>query len=43
LAGEFVAVTDQITRLSQSAPEAKKNSRRRSGRSASGKPTASSD
>lgn len=43
LAEEFVTVTDQITRLSQSAPEAKKNSRRRSGRSASGKPTPSSD
>ena len=43
LAEEFVSVTDQITRLSQSAPEAKKNSRRRSGRSASGKPTPSSD
>jgi hypothetical protein len=43
LAEEFVTVTDQITRLSQGAPEAKKNSRRRSGRSASGKPTPSSD
>ena len=43
LAEEFVSVTDQITRLSQDAPEAKKNSRRKSGRSASGKPTASSD
>jgi hypothetical protein len=43
LAEEFVAVTDQITRLSQGAPEAKKNSGRRSGRSASGKPTPSSD
>lgn len=42
LAEEFVSVTDQITRLSQGAPEAKKNSRRRSGRSASGKPTPSS-
>jgi hypothetical protein len=43
LAEEFVAVTDQITRLSQGAPEAKKNSRPRSGKSASGKPTPSSD
>ncbi|HLH53827.1 MAG TPA: DUF6788 family protein [Verrucomicrobiae bacterium] len=43
LAEEFVTVTDQITRLSQVAPEAKKNSRRKSGRSASGKPTPSSD
>jgi transposase len=43
LAEEFVAVTDQITRLSQSAPEAKKNSKRRSGRNASAKPTPSSD
>ena len=43
LAEEFVAVTDQITRLNQSAPEAKKNSRRRSGRNASAKPTPSSD
>ncbi len=42
LAEEFVTVTDQITRLSQDAPEAKKNSRRRSGRNASGKPTPSS-
>lgn len=42
LAEEFVTVTDQITRLSQGAPEAKKNSRRRSSRSASGKPTPSS-
>jgi hypothetical protein len=29
LAEEFVNVTDQITRLSQGAPEAKKNSRRK--------------
>jgi hypothetical protein len=29
LAEEFITVTDQITRLSQGAPEAKKNSRRR--------------
>jgi hypothetical protein len=43
LAEEFVTVTDQITRLSQNAPEAKKNSRRRSGRNVSGKPTPSSD
>jgi hypothetical protein len=42
LAEEFVSVTDQITRLSQGAPEAKKNSRPKSGRSASGKPTPSS-
>ncbi len=42
LADEFVTVTDQITRLSQGAPEAKKNSRPKSGRSASGKPTPSS-
>lgn len=43
LAEEFVTVTDQITRLSQKAPEPKKNSRRRSGRNASAKPTPSSD
>lgn len=43
LAQEFVEVTDQITRLSQGAPEAKKNSRRRLDRSVSGKPTPSSD
>jgi hypothetical protein len=43
LAEEFVTVTDQITRLSQGAPEAKKNSRPKSGKSASGKPTPSSD
>ena len=43
LAEEFVTVTDQITRLSQDAPEAKKNSRPKSGKSASGKPTPSSD
>ena len=43
LAEELVTVTDQITRLSQGAPEAKKNSGRKSGRSASGKPTPSSD
>ena len=42
LAEEFVTVTDQITRLSQDAPEAKKNSRPRSAKSASGKPTPSS-
>jgi len=43
LAEEFVTVTDQLTRLSQSAPDAKKNSRRRSAKSGSGKPTPSSD
>ena len=43
LAEEFVTVTDQITRLSQGAPEAKKNSKPKSGRSGSGKPTPSSD
>jgi len=43
LAEEFVSVTDQLTRLSQSAPEAKKNSRRRSARSGSVKPTPSFD
>jgi len=43
LAEEFVSVTDQLTRLSQAAPEAKKNSRRRSARSGSAKPTPSSD
>ena len=43
LAEEFVTVTDQITRLSQSAPEAKKNFRPKSGRNASAKPTPSSD
>lgn len=43
LAEEFVTVTDQITRLNQKAPEAKKNSRPKSGRSASAKPTPSSD
>ncbi len=42
LAEEFVTVTDQITRLSQAAPDAKKNSRPKSGRSDSGKPTPSS-
>ena len=42
LAEEFVTVTDQITRLSQGAPEAKKNSRPKSARSAGGKPTPSS-
>ena len=42
LAEEFVTVTDQITRLSQGAPEAKKNSKPKSGRSGSGKPTPSS-
>ena len=43
LAQEFVSVTDQLTRLSQAAPDAKKNSRRRSARSGSAKPTPSSD
>ncbi len=43
LAEEFVSVTDQLTRRSQSAPAAKKNSRRRSARSGSAKPTPSSD
>lgn len=42
LSEEFVTVTDQITRLSQDAPEAKKNSRRRSDRNVSGRPTPSS-
>jgi hypothetical protein len=42
LAEEFVAVTDQITRLSQGAPETKKNSRRRLGKNGSEKPTPSS-
>jgi hypothetical protein len=43
LAEEFVSVTDQLTRLSQAAPDAKKNSRRKSARSGSAKPTPSSD
>jgi hypothetical protein len=43
LAEEFVSVTDQLTRLSQAAPDAKKNSRRSSARSGSAKPTPSSD
>lgn len=43
LAEEFVTITDQITRLRQGAPEAKKNSRRKSARNASAKPTPSSD
>ena len=42
LAKDFVTVTDQITRLSQGTPEAKKNSRPKSGGNASGKPTPSS-
>ena len=42
LAEEFVTVTDQITRLSQGDGEVKKNSKRRSAKSASGKPTPSS-
>jgi hypothetical protein len=43
LAEDFVSVTDQLTRLSQAVPDAKKNSRRRSARSGSAKPTPSSD
>ena len=43
LADEFVSVTDQLTRLSQAVPDAKKNSRRRSVRSGSAKPTRLSD
>ena len=43
LAEEFVNVTDQLTRLSQAAPDAKKNSRPKSARSGSAKPTPSSD
>jgi hypothetical protein len=43
LAEEFVTVTDQLTRLSQESPDAKKNSKSKSGRNASGKPTPSSD
>jgi len=43
LADEFVDITDQLTRLSQAAPDAKKNSRRKSVRSGSAKPTPSSD
>jgi hypothetical protein len=43
LAEEFVSVTDQLTRLSQTAPDAKKNFRPRSARSGSAKPTPSSD
>lgn len=43
LAQEFVSVTDQLTRLSQGAPDAKKNSRWRSARSGFAKPTPSSD
>ena len=42
LAEEFVSVTDQLTRMSQTAPDAKKNSRRKSGRNDSEKPTPSS-
>jgi len=42
LAEEFVAVTDQLTRQSQAAPDAKKNSTPKSGRNDSGKPTPSS-
>ena len=43
LAEEFVTVTDQITRLAEAQPEAKKNSRRKLGKSGSAKPTPSSD
>ena len=43
LAEEFISVTDQLTRLSQTAPDAKKNSKRRSAKSDSAKPTPSSD
>ena len=43
LAEEFVQVTDQLTRLSQAAPDAKKNSRRKLARNGSAKPTPSSD
>src|SRR5271169_6751103 len=43
LAEEFVSVTDQITRLVEAQPDAKKNYRRRSARSGSEKPTPSSD
>lgn len=44
LAEELVTVTDQITRLSQGAPDAKKkNSRPKSARNAGAKPTPSSD
>jgi hypothetical protein len=43
LAEEFVSVTDQITRLAEEQPEAKKNSRRKPDRNDSAKPTPSSD
>ena len=43
LAEEFVSVTDQITRLVEAQPDAKKNSRRRPDRNDSAKPTPSSD
>jgi len=43
LAGEFVSVTDQITRLVEAQPDAKKNSGRRPDRNDSAKPTPSSD
>lgn len=42
LAEEFVTVTDQITRLAEGQPDAKKNSRPRPGKSDSAKPTPSS-
>ena len=43
LAEDFVSVTDQLTRLSQSAPDAKKNSRWKLVRNGFAKPTPSSD
>jgi len=43
LAEEFVCVTDQITRLAEAQPDAKKNYRPRSAKSDSAKPTPSSD
>ncbi len=43
LAEEFVTVTDQITHLAEEQPAAKKNSRRKLGKSGSAKPTPSSD
>ena len=43
LAQEFVSVTDQLTRLSQAAPESKKNSGKRLAKSGSARPMASSD
>jgi len=43
LAEEFVSVTDQITRLAEEQPDAKKNSRRKPDKNDSAKPTPSSD